>query len=207
MKNPWLEIPYSDYENHMREVGQSQILNALTRSFLEKYAPESFALLGCSTGNGLENITSVTKNVYAIDINPGFLSLTRERFQSRIANLETIQLDIQEEELHLKNIDLFFVGLVLEYVDHKKVLPKIMNTLSKKGILVLVTQQSRQTTFVTKTAYHSLNKLAAISNEIDDQAIISYLKAKKLTLLTRKEIQLTTNKSFTLFEYINGNVG
>lgn len=26
MSNPWLNIPFSDYENHMREIGQEQAL-------------------------------------------------------------------------------------------------------------------------------------------------------------------------------------
>jgi len=32
MKNPWLEISYSDYENHMTEIGQAKVLNKLTKN-------------------------------------------------------------------------------------------------------------------------------------------------------------------------------
>ena len=53
MENPWLNISHTDYENHTIEVGQAQVLNKLTKECLDKCLPEKFALLGCSTGNGL----------------------------------------------------------------------------------------------------------------------------------------------------------
>ena len=68
MDNPWLKIPSADYENHMLEVGQAQVLNALTEHYLEKCMPSSFALVGCSTGNGLEHVEQGTDRLYAIDI-------------------------------------------------------------------------------------------------------------------------------------------
>ncbi len=56
MQNPWLNIPYIDYENHMNDekVDQLRILSQVTKNKLELYKPESFAIIGCATGNGLE---------------------------------------------------------------------------------------------------------------------------------------------------------
>ena len=96
MSNPWLEISHSDYENHMTEVGQAEVLNKLTKYCYDKYRPVNFALLGCSTGNGLEHINSeTTRNVHAIDINPDYLHITRNRFESKIENLKTYNIDIR----------------------------------------------------------------------------------------------------------------
>lgn len=80
MKNPWLEISNSDYENHMTEVGQAQALNSLTKYCLDKYLPKNFILLGCTTGNGFEHIKpEITKRVYAINIKPKYLDKTKEK--------------------------------------------------------------------------------------------------------------------------------
>ncbi len=202
MKNPWLNISHSDYENHMIEVGQAQVLNGLTKYCLEKYLPENFALLGCSTGNGLEHIkTEITKRVYAIDINPEYLKITNENFESKINNLEIYNIDIQNDELAIKNIDLFFVGLVLEYVEPEKALNKIIKTLRKKGILSIVIQTNKNTSFVSKTKYNSLEKLSYISNEVNEKEIDRFIQSKNLELIKREKIELTKNKSFIYLEY------
>ena len=58
MSNPWLHISFEDYESHMSDktIGQLQVLSSITKELLEKFKPASFALLGCTTGNGLEYI-------------------------------------------------------------------------------------------------------------------------------------------------------
>jgi hypothetical protein len=45
--------------------------------------------------------------------------------RTKINNLKTINIDIETDELKIKSIDLFFVGLVLEYVEPTKVLKEI----------------------------------------------------------------------------------
>ena len=202
MDNPWLEISHSDYEYHMTEVGQAQALNSLTKYCLDKYLPEDFALLGCSTGNGLEHIKpEITKRVYAIDINPEYLNKTREKFESKINNLEIYNKDIQNDELTIKSVDLFFVGLVLEYVKPERALKKIIKTLSEKGILFIVIQKNKQTSFVSKTKYKSLEKLADISNKVNEIEIDRFIHSENMELIKREEIELTKNKSFITLEY------
>jgi len=202
MVNPWLNISHSDYENHMFEVGQSQVLNSLVKYCLDKYYPENFALLGCSTGNGLEHvIPEITKRVYAIDINPVYLNKTKEKFDRKIGNLILINADIQNDELAIEKVDLFFIGLVLEYVEPEKVLNKIIQTINDKGVLFIAIQKSKQTSFVSKTKYKSLEKLTDISSEVDESKIDRFIKSKNMELVERKEIELTQYKSFITLEY------
>lgn len=202
MNNPWLEISHSDYENHMTEVGQMQVLNNLTKYSLEKYQPINFALLGCSTGNGLEHINAeITQNVYAIDINSEYLKETKNEFDSKISNLVTINADIQHNELPIKHIDLFFVGLVLEYVNPEVALRKIIKTLHENGILMIVIQKTKKTSFVSKTKFKSLEKLATISNEVNEEIMNQFIKSQNLAFIKKDEIELTENKSFITLEY------
>jgi len=200
MINPWLKIPHKDYEDHMLYVGQAQILNALVKACLSKYSPKSFALLGCATGNGLEHVSSFTRNAYAIDINPNYLAIVQEKFAEKI-NIKTIRNDVQNEKLPLENIHLFFIGLVLEYVDPIKALSNVLETLSEDGTLVTVIQKCNPSCFVSRTPYKTLEQLNAISNEVDEALVITYLKNKNLELVKRKEIQVSTNKIFKVFEF------
>ncbi len=205
MKSPWLNIPHSDYEKHMTEIGQAQVLNSLTKYCLDKYLPERFALLGCSTGNGLEHIkTEITKKVYAIDINTEYLNITREKFKKRINGLEIYNKDIQNDELIIKNVDLFFIGLVLEYVEPEIVLKRIVRMLSEKGIMFIVIQKNKQTSFVSKTKYKTLEKLTDISNEVNEIEIDGFIQSENMKLINRKKIELTNNKSFISLEYRKG---
>jgi ubiquinone/menaquinone biosynthesis C-methylase UbiE len=202
MKNPWLEISNSDYEKHMIEVGQAQVLNTLTKYCLDKYHPENFALIGCATGNGLEHIKpKITKNVYAVDINPDYLNKTKRKFKDKISNLLILNTDIQNDEITIENIDLVFIGLVLEYVDTETVLRKIIKTLNEKGTLLIVIQKNKQTSFVSKTKYKSLEKLSEISNEVNEEKIDRFIKSNNMELIKRDEIELTKNKSFLTLEY------
>lgn len=200
MINPWLEIPFKDYEDHMREVGQLQCLNALVKHYLWKHSPESFALLGCATGNGLEHVRPTTRNAYAIDINPDYLAVVNERFKNH-TNIKTIEADIQKDQLPLENIDLIFLALVLEYVDPDKALSNIVDALSRRGTLLIVIQKSKADAFVSNTGYTSLKKLKPISCEVDEEHIGSILRGRNLIKADRRIFEVSEGKSFIALEY------
>ena len=46
--NPWLDIPLEDYERHMSHhlVGQSTLLNSLTKKYLVEIKPETIMFPG-----------------------------------------------------------------------------------------------------------------------------------------------------------------
>lgn len=174
----------------------------MTKYYLDNYQPSAFALLGCSTGNGLEYVNpAITKHVFAIDINPRYLEITREKFKDKIKNLKTLQLDIEKEGLPFSNVDLIIAGLILEYVKPEPALKKMVETLNENGILTLIIQKNKRTSFVSKTRYHSLESLSEISREVDEKEIDALLRALDMELLKREEIPLTKNKSFISSEY------
>jgi hypothetical protein len=74
--NPWLHIPLEDYERHMSHhlVGQSTLLNVLTKKYLAAIKPEDVIFLGIAGGNGLEHVDNqITQRVVGIDINQDYL--------------------------------------------------------------------------------------------------------------------------------------
>ena len=134
--NPWLHIPASDYETHMASshVGQAAFLSDLFRRTLEQYPCGSVALLGCATGNGLEHVDiAKTSQVTAIDINPDYLRLTRERFGNAITGLETVAGDLSDMNLEQDAYDLVFAGLVFEYVKPEVLLSCGLNRMAARA--------------------------------------------------------------------------
>jgi len=203
MNNPWLDIPYSDYENHMEDIGQTKVLNDLVKYYLQKNKPESFALLGCSTGNGLEHVdTNITKTIFALDLNPEYLKILKSRFEYFGERLNIIQSDIQNESMPFENAEMIFAGLVLEYVNVNDALIKMVRSLNKKGSLIIIIQKSKnRKDFVTKTEYTSLKKLDVFSGEVNMNEIIDFLYDLQLYLAESKEIFLTREKSFICMEF------
>ena len=57
MKNPWEEIPLSDYESHMKldSVMQLQAMNEMMKGQFHAYPVSSIMILGIAGGNGLEH--------------------------------------------------------------------------------------------------------------------------------------------------------
>ena len=87
MTNPWLRIPASDYEGHMSSpnVDQQPFLAQTFEESLDKHDSSAIALLGCATGNGLEYVNKdATQRVTAIDINPEYLEILRQRYEESI---------------------------------------------------------------------------------------------------------------------------
>ena len=83
MKNPWEEIPLSDYENHMKldSVMQLQVLNEIMKHQLEAYPVSRVKILGIAGENGLEHIPENRfERVYGVDINSAYLKETAARY-------------------------------------------------------------------------------------------------------------------------------
>ena len=102
--NPWLAIPWQDYEGHMisPEVGQLQLLSRRFGEALRRYRPASAAILGCATGNGLEHVDpAVTRTVVGLDVNPAHLAVARRRFA------DAIEGDYQGEHVKAQNAHVY----------------------------------------------------------------------------------------------------
>ena len=172
--NPWLSIPWEDYEGHMAspEVRQAQFLNDIFKSVLQMYEPQSIAVLGCSAGNGFENIDpSVTQKVIGVDINPDYLEVLQDRYGSSLPDLKLICTDLAELELEAGSCDLIFCGLIFEYVDPKDLVSKIRQWLSMNGKLIVVLQlPSENSKMISETKYESLRRLKPVMRLVDPQA-------------------------------------
>ena len=83
MKNPWENIPLTDYENHMKldSVMQLQAMNEMMKEQFDTYSVSSVMIFGIAGGNGLEHIQKDKfEKVYGIDINSSYLQSVKRRY-------------------------------------------------------------------------------------------------------------------------------
>lgn len=205
MKNPWLNIPASDYEGHMGlpEVNQLSFLGDVFKESLAKYDNSSIAYLGCATGNGLEYISNKkTHKLIAIDINPEYLEVLRNRYQSKILNLETIEADLNGFQDRSQQYSLIFAGLLFEYLPPIPLLKKISTWLEREGVLVVVLQlQDKHLKKVSETPYSSLKQLDPIMHLVSDHDFKLMAEKSGLKELEGKKVTLESGKIFYIGAY------
>jgi SAM-dependent methyltransferase len=203
--NPWLRIPAAEYEAHMASPGvmQAQLLSRLLREAVERYDPASVVVLGCSTGNGFEHLRGGRlERVVAVDINPGYIGLLRERHFGAVPGLETICADIAAVELADFSVDLVSCALVLEYVDTETVVSKAARWLRPGGVLSIVLQLlSEDLDEITPAGYESLRLLEGFMRLVDPAEVDGIAAAHGLERAVTEEIRLGTGKEFHLAEY------
>lgn len=76
MRNPWQDIPLSDYEGHMSlgHIYQLQALNELMDGQFRDFAAGTVMILGIAGSNGLEHIRSGGfHRVWGVDVNGEYL--------------------------------------------------------------------------------------------------------------------------------------
>ncbi|MBN1274185.1 MAG: class I SAM-dependent methyltransferase [Candidatus Aminicenantes bacterium] len=205
MNNPWLKISAPDYEGHMGlpEVNQLSFLGDVFKEFLAKYECSSVAYLGCATGNGLEHISNrKTRRLTAIDINPEYLEVLRNRYKSRIPYLEIIEEDLNKYQGNGRQYSLIFAGLLFEYLDPLPLLRKISKWLKKTGILAVVLQlPDKYTKKVSDTPYPSLKFLDPIMKLVSDHDFKIMAKESGLKELEGKRVTLESGKAFYIGAY------
>ena len=200
MKNIWLDIELSDYENHMAspDVAQSQYLSRYLSEVLASYQPNTIAILGCSGGNGLEKINGKKiEKIICVDINPNYLKEAETRYKNNFKNIEFVCQDIESQNFRINSVDLIYAGLVFEYVDIEPVIVNNQKFLNKKGILAVVLQQPHENIpEVTPSKYKSLEKLSRIFRFVSPVKLVELCKAHEIRLISQKEIQLQSGKKF-----------
>lgn len=201
MKSVWLDIELSDYEKHMAlpDVAQSQYLSEYFAEVLELYHPNTVGLIGCSGGNGIEKLDKQSiEKVVCVDINPNFIEEAKNRYKTKIKDIEFVCEDITSKDFKISNVDLIFIGLVLEYVEVENAINNLVKSLNPNGILVVVLQQpNKNIAEVTPSIYKSLEKLSQIFRFVSAKKLIEHCNSNDLKLIKQISTQLKSSKTFT----------
>jgi len=169
-------------------VGQAQLLAELLADALATYGPRSIALLGCAGGNGLDRVAnSPVERVVGIDINRAYIEAARAPFGHRNAGLRLIAGDIEKDEFAFEPVEMAFAGLLFEYVNVAKVLPRIYSMIQKGGTLITVVQLPSAIAEVTPSPYTTLGVLSGAFYVVSP-AKLARLAADSGFLLERERV-------------------
>ena len=206
MPDPWLSIPLEDYEGHMRSAGVEQ-LTALAELFkiaLDRYRPESVAVLGIAGGNGLEYIESaVTKRIVGVDINPQYLDRVRQRFGT-LPGLELHCRDLAERTFRLAPVALVHAALIFEHAGLGRALDNALSLVAPGGAFSVVLQLPSETEeSVSSTSYTSMQTLKQHFALIDSGELQRLLEQRGFRIIEHEHRSLPAGKALWLGVFVN----
>jgi SAM-dependent methyltransferase len=197
--NPWLALPLEDYEGHMGSPSVNQLapLADLFGEALARLRPRSVAVLGVAGGNGLEHVDStLTTRVVGIDVNPAYLTATRQRFQD-LRGLELLCADLQHDLLDVEPVALVHAALVFEHAGTGRCLDNAVSLVSGGGHLSVVLQlPSEEHAGITPSAFASMATLAGDFAFVDPHQLRRVLARRGLRLTNQSRLTLSSGKAF-----------
>ena len=203
MKNPWLEISLSDYENHMSlaSVRQLQALDQAMGQQLTQYPVTSAVILGVAGGNGLEHIDPAKYDrVYGVDVNPAYLAETEKRYASLKGTLECLCLDITAEAERLPRTQLLIADLLIEYVGYDAFL-RAVAAVEPEYVSCLI-QINEGGGFVSDSPYlHAFDGLERVYHHVDEAGLTAALTGAGFGLTDREEYPLPNGKKLLRLDY------
>jgi Methyltransferase domain len=205
MKNPWLEIPLSDYEGHMElpQIGQADMLAQELASAVREHSPASVAVIGCAGGNGFDRLQrSGVERIVGIDINPEYVETTRHRYAKHFRALELYVADIQESVPMCAPVNLLYAGLIFEYVDVPAAMRVLRTLCTDRGMLVVVLQAAAtHVATVSPSPYDSLQLLAPVL-KLRVPAYLQECAANAgFSLESSRRVGLPSSKSFVVMSF------
>jgi hypothetical protein len=203
--NPWLNISLEDYERHMSHdsVGQSRLLNSLTKKYLDKIKPQTAIFLGIAGGNGLEHIdNNITQRVIGIDINPDYLHTVFTRYNHAIDFLELLNLDIVKNSESICKADFVWAALILEYTGIEKLLEFSANNIRRDGHLIVSIQSNNNNKqSVSPTGIESIKKAGEIFSIVNPDVLLSKASKTGFMQIGKEESALPNGKSVITFHF------
>lgn len=204
MDNPWMRIPLRDYEQHMAHpaVAQDVLLADVLENAVRKYTPLSLAVIGCAGGNGFDRLTGNSiERVVAVDINPEYVGVVRERFGATVQGLHVIVGDIQNDALTFAPVDLIMAGLLFEYVDLRQTLLRVHALLRPGSILVSLIQLPAAQPEITPTPFTALSQLDGSMHLVSPEELIRTAGHCGFSEITSSLQKTASGKSFLLQEF------
>jgi SAM-dependent methyltransferase len=205
--NPWNTVPFGDYERHMSHetVGQLASLNDIIHEKIAQRYPQTVAVYGACTGNGFEHFVEA-RTVYAVDLNPTYLAICHDRYDSILNNLTLVQTDINQDAVAIPpdSVDLIICHLFLEYVDLERAFTSFRQVLRRGGLLNVVLQRSNDTGWVSNTGVTTLRPVAAIANEVADE-ILRQLATPDFRFEGSQTYRMPNGKSLISYDFIKGS--
>lgn len=173
MKNPWEEIPLSDYESHMRldSVRQLQAMNEMMKGQFDAYPVSSVMIFGIAGGNGLEHIqTDKFEKIYGIDINSSYLQAVVLRYPELNGLLECLHIDLTKEADKLPKADMIIANLLIEYIGYE-CFQKAVRQVNSEYVSCII-QINTEDGWVSDSPYlHVFGSLEQVHHQMEARAL------------------------------------
>ncbi|PAS97967.1 MAG: methyltransferase type 12 [Candidatus Dactylopiibacterium carminicum] len=199
MANPWLEIPLTDYESHMAlpAIAQAQMLADGLVTALQRFTPDTVAIVGCAGGNGFDRIPASTRRVVGVDINPDYIAAASTRYGAHISGLELHVADIQAGPLPFEPVELLYAALVFEYVSLPTALRHLAQACQPGGHLISVLQlPAEQLHAVSPSPYRSLQTLPPLMRLVPPDELAASATLHGFTQEAEYTTMLDSGKAF-----------
>lgn len=173
MKNPWEDIPLSDYENHMKldSVMQLQAMNEMMKGQFDTYPISSVMIFGIAGGNGLAHIPKDKfEKVYGVDINASYLQEVIRRYPDLKGLLECLCIDLTEDAYKLPKADMVIANLLIEYIGYA-CFQKAIRYVNPKFVSCII-QINTADSWVSDSPYlHVFDGLEQVHHQMEEQAL------------------------------------
>lgn len=173
MKNPWEDIPLTDYEHHMKfdSVKQLQAMNEMMKEQFGTYSVSSVMIFGIAGGNGLEHIQKDKfKKVYGIDINSSYLQSVKQRYSNLDGLLECLCINLIDETDKLPKADMVIANLLVEYIGYE-CFQNAIRQVSPKYVSCII-QINVEDNRVSDSQYlHVFDGLEQVHHQMEEQAL------------------------------------
>lgn len=203
-KNPWEEIPLSDYENHMRldSVKQLQVLNRIMRRQFAFGTAESVMILGIAGGNGLEHLAPHEfERVYGVDINQDYLRRCKERHPQLEGVLECVCADLTAPDTVLPNADLLIADLLIEYIGYE-CFSRTMRQVHPQYVSCII-QINADDRFVSDSPYlHVFDKLEQVHHRMQEEDLTAAMRTIGYKLTDKREEPLPNGKKLMQMDFV-----
>lgn len=205
MNNPWNRVALAAYEAHMSAEGvmQLQLLSDITRQQLQ-YGKASVVILGAAGGNGLEHVDpTLTKKVWAVDINDDYLDACGQRHVRLGSALETLKLDLSAPGEALPPAELLICNLIVEYLGVRAFAELIDANKERIGVVSCVIQKNNGASFVSASASaKELECLDALHRDIDEAQLTAAMVAIGCCCIFRRSYGLPGAKEFIRIDFV-----
>lgn len=204
MKNPWEEIPLSDYESHMRldSVMQLQAMNEMMKGQLESYPVSSVMILGVAGGNGLEHIQKGRlEKVYGVDINAAYLQAVKARYPDLEGLLECLRIDLIAGAEKLPKAELVIANLLIEYIGYACFQNAIRQAAPKYVSCII--QINTEVRWVSDSPYlHAFDGLEPIHHQMEAQALERAMGEMNYHVVKTLEYLLPNGKKLVQMDFM-----
>lgn len=203
--NPWENVSLSDYEEHMKSTGVSQLqmLNAIMKEQIRSFDARSIAVLGVAGGNGLE-YAGEKADVYGIDINQEYLDACAKRF-SGMKRLRLVRADLADTGASLPKTEFVIADLIIEYAGIDIFMAQLEKIGPKRVSCVI--QKNGGVSFVSKSGYEdSFEGISKLHADIEKEALAKSMKKAGFGISLEKAYALPGGKQFIRLDFEKQNM-